>query len=112
MDDNRFDNAIRIKLREYEHPGEPGALTGFHHQIAAMSTASWYSRHRVELLIGTGLLIVTMIMLGEQWMIRRELEEEVKTLNAQTGEIEKLRAEVHQLQMRKPDTVRIIESAK
>ncbi len=111
MDDNRFDSAIRTKLREYEHPGEPGALTGLHHQIAAMSTASWYSRHRVELLIGTGLLIVTMIILGEQWMIRRELEEEVKTLTAQTGEIEKLRAEVHQLQMRKPDTVRITESA-
>jgi hypothetical protein len=111
MDDNRFDSAIRTKLREYEHPGEPDALTGFHHQIAAISTASWYSRHRVELLIGTGLLIVTMIILGEQWMIRRELEEEVKTLNAQTGEIEKLRAEVHQLQMRKPDTVRIIERA-
>ncbi|SHI00775.1 hypothetical protein SAMN04488109_6722 [Chryseolinea serpens] len=110
MDDNRFDSAIRKKLREYEHPGEPGALTGLHHQIAAMSTASWYSRHRVELLIGTGLLIVTMIILGEQWLITRELEEEVKTLTAQTGEIEKLRAEVHQLQMRKADTVRIIDS--
>lgn len=110
MDDSRFDSALRTKLREYEHPGDPGALTGLHHQIAAISTASWYSRHRVELLIGTGLLIFTMILLGEQWLTKHELEEEVKTLTAQTGEIEKLRAEVHQLQMRKPDTVRIIES--
>ncbi|AYB30740.1 hypothetical protein [Chryseolinea soli] len=110
MDDSKFDSALRKKLREYEHPGDPGALTGFHHQIAAMSTASWYSRYRVELLIGTGLLIFAMITLGQQGLTRREREEAVKTLTAQTREIEKLRVEVHQLQMRKPDTVRIIES--
>lgn len=110
MDDSKFDSVLRTKLREYEHPGDPGALTGFHHQIAAMSTASWYTRYRVELLIGTGLLIFAMMIFGQQWLTRRELEEEVKTLTAQTREIGKLRAEVHQLQMRKPDTVRIMES--
>lgn len=113
MDDQRFDDRIRNKVGDYEDPGfDPAALVALHHQMATVSVVPWYSLYRTELLVGSGILLSTVIILWSQWIINTNatevINEKIVTLQAQQAEIDRLQNQISLLK-NVPDTIRIFE---
>jgi hypothetical protein len=68
MDDNRFDNELKKRLIEYEADGfDPAALAALHHQMASESPTPWYTSRSSELLVGSGTIISTLLIIWFQW---------------------------------------------
>lgn len=113
MDDRKFDSIIRTKLEDYHHPViDHSALDAFHQQNGEIHSASWYSRHRTELIITSAIaLFVILYFLGYTLLTRslRPGDEQTNTSNDENAQIEVLRKEISRLQLLKPDTIRIIE---
>lgn len=114
MDDQRFDDSIKNKVGDYEYPGfEPAALASLHQQMAAASVVPWYSLYRTELLVGSGLVASTLIILWSQWFMSSNtseiLNEKGIAIQNQQDQIDKLQNEILSLRNTPPDTIRIIE---
>ncbi len=113
MDDRKFDSIIRSKLEDYHHPvTDHSALDAFHQQNETIHQASWYSRHRTELLISSGIALLALLyFLGYTLLTRSQDlgEQQTNAASDQKAQIEALRKEVNRLQLLRPDTVRIIE---
>ena len=96
MDDFQFDKTIRNKTKDYEAPGfDPQSLAALHYQMASHYKAPWLTRYRRELLVATGLLLFTAIIILIQWRMNRELRETIddnqRDLKLQRREIAELR---------------------
>ena len=115
MDDNHFDEHIRKKVAEYEEPDfDPAALADLHHRIAATDSVwPWYSRYRTELMMGTGLVLCTLIILWSQWTLSsREnilLNDNLSTSKSQDEHISRLQLEISYLKSQTHDTIKVIE---
>ena len=113
MDDRKFDSIIRTKLEDYHHPvTDHSALDAFHQQNGAIHQASWYSRHRTELIIASGIALLAILYFLGYTLLTHSLnlsEQQTNAANDQKAQIEALRKEVSRLQLLRPDTVRIIE---
>lgn len=113
MDDSKFDSIIRTKVEDYHHRVmDPSALDAFHQQNETIHQASWYSRHRTELLIALGIALLAILYFLGYTLLTRSLnlsEQQTNAASDQKAQIEALRKEVSRLQLLRPDTVRIIE---
>ncbi len=114
MDDSKFDNIIKNKIGEYEDRGfDPAALSALHHQLAAVRILPWHTRYTTELLVGLGMLLITLTLLWGQWYWgNREvklMEDELIALRMENSELRKLKSEIGVSDNVKPDTIRIIE---
>ncbi len=114
MDDQRFDDSIKNKVGDYEDSGfDPAALAALHHQMAAVSVVPWYSLYRTELLVGSGLVASTLIILWSQWLMSSNtseiLNEKVIAIQNQQEQIDDLQNQISALKHAPPDTIRIIE---
>ena len=114
MDDQRFDDIIKEKMGDYEAPGfDPSALSALHHQMGTFTDWPWYSRYRTELLLSSGLVLCTLIILWNQWSFSSSqihaLEKNDLLLKNQQAQIDKLQHEIVKLKRLSPDTIRIIE---
>jgi len=111
MDDNKFDNAIRSKLEGYLYPAvDSTALEALHQQQNAVpGIGSWYSRHRMEIVVGSAIaVILLMYLLGYTYVTHtvRVVEEQNAKQKVQIAGLEN---EIKRLRQTKPDTVRITE---
>ena len=115
MDDNRFDDIIKGKIGEYEDPQfDPAALDALHARMDTIGGLPWYSRFRNELLVATGLITLSIILLWTQRNILLQntltLENEIERLKySQTEQLNELQNEITSLKALPPDTVRIVE---
>ncbi len=114
MDDQRFDDSLKSKVGDYEDSGfDPAALAALHHQMAAALVVPWYSLYRTELLIGSGIVASTLIILLSQWFMNTNaiaaMDEKIIILQAQQEEISNLQNQLSLLRNAPPDTIRIIE---
>jgi len=114
MDDHKFDDIIKGKMNDYEAPGfDPSALSALHRQMDSLTVWPWYSRYRTELLLGSGLMLCTLIVLWSQWYYNNRetlaLEKNSVLLSVQQSQIEQLQHEIEVLRSLPPDTIRIIE---
>jgi hypothetical protein len=114
MDDQRFDDGIKSKVGDYEDPGfDPAALASLHRQIAAASVVPWYSLYRTELMVGSGLMASTLVILWSQWFMSSSaseiLNDKIIAIQNQQEQIDKLQNEISELKSAPPDTIRIIE---
>ena len=113
MDDRKFDSIVRKKLEDYHHPViDQGALAALHRHNDALPQTPWYSRHRTELIITSGIaLLVILYLLGDTVLTHTAALDKQRnnTINAQKAQIEELKSEVGRFQLLKIDTVRIIE---
>lgn len=114
MDDNRFDEHIKRKLGNYEVADfDPAALASLHHQMEANASLPWYVKYKTELLVGTGFVLSTLIILfGYQHITNRYhelLKEELKTYHEQ---IANLGHELERLKGMPADTIEITDTRK
>jgi len=114
MDDNRFDSMLRSKLEDYHHPViDHTAIAALHQQQAVGTEASWYTRYRTEVLIGSGIVLVLLLYFLGYTLLNHTIsltEHQTKTISEQNAEIAALKKEVSRLQALRPDTIRIITS--
>ncbi len=114
MDDHKFDDIIKGKVADYEAPGfDPGALSAFHHQMGTVTVWPWYSRYRTELLLSSGLVLCTLILLWNQWSFNaretQALKKNDEVLKTQQQQIDILKHEIEKLKNLPPDTIKILE---
>lgn len=114
MDDQRFDDSIKNRVGDYEDPSfDPAALAAMHHQLGAVSSWPWYTQYRSELLVGSGILLSTLVILWSQWFMGNHtadgLNEKIISIQNQQDQIDKLQNEISSLKNTPPDTIRIIE---
>jgi hypothetical protein len=68
MDDNKFDNELKNRLSEYEADEfDPAALAALHHQMASEAPTPWYTSRSTELMVGSGIIISTILIIWFQW---------------------------------------------
>lgn len=113
MDDQRFDESIKRKIGEYEPPEfDPMALASLHHKMAASNAWPWYSRYRTEVLVGSGMILCTLLILLNQWYVNnsstQQLKDEAYIIQIKNAQIEQLQCKIADLQSTLPDTVRIV----
>lgn len=115
MDDQKFDDVIKRKLKDYEDRGfDPSALASLRHQMAATSGVAWYQNYRHEVITAIGIAISTLLLLGMQhyWNKQRsaELVEEIRAATRTLRPEADLQADSpNERKNSHPDTVRIIE---
>ncbi len=116
MDDNRFDDIIRGKVGEYEPAGfDPSALADLHQRVAAVTSIPWYTRWRTELVWGSGLILMTILLMWSQWYLNTNtidrLNSQIAILERQNEEFDDLKREVATLRNIPvvADTIRQIE---
>ena len=114
MDDQGFDDIIKRKVGEYEDPKfDTSSLFDFHNRMATLESVSWYSRYRTEIMIGSGILLSTLIILSGLWFMNqfqsRVLEKNKLYIQDQQKEIAKLKHEINYLKNLPPDTVHVIK---
>lgn len=115
MDDQKFDDIIKGKLKNYEDRGfDPSSLASLRHQMAATSGVSWYQSYRHEVITGTAIVISTLLIIGMQHYWNKkysaELTEEIRTATTISRPEADLQTD-SPIEKKKshPDTVRIIE---
>jgi hypothetical protein len=114
MDEKLFDDKIKNKVYDYEDPDfVPSALDALHQQMNSVSPWPWYSRYRTEIIVGSGLVLCTLIILWSQWYMgmrtAEALNEKILILENQQAQIEKLQNEINLLKTTPPDTFKIVE---
>lgn len=106
MEEGKFDDNIRIKLKEYSAPGfDPEALSALRHKMAAKDSVSWYQKYRLETLAGIMTLVLSLVILGSQWYWKAnpnlQLEKENAALKNQLSALNQLQGELKKLQTEK-----------
>jgi hypothetical protein len=109
MDDSRFDDIIKNRVGEYEEQRfDPAALAAMHHQMASLIRVPWYEQYRTEIIVGVGVVVCALLIIWSQWMISSRLEnQQLRLLQNQAEQLNKLHHELNDLKSIKPDTVRI-----
>ena len=115
MDDKQFDDIIKKKTEDFEGPSfDPSALAALHHQLDTVSVFPWYSVYRTELLVASGLMLSTLIILWSVWFTNSNtstvVEKQLLTLQAQQAQISKLTTEIEYLKNIKADTSRTAQT--
>jgi hypothetical protein len=110
MDDSKFDDLIRRKVAEFQPSSfDASALTALHDRMDAINFIPWYSHYRTELVVVTGLVVSTIIILLSLWLSdarrTRAIEGNTSLMESQQREIAALREQVRSLRSIRPDTV-------
>jgi hypothetical protein len=110
MDDNNFDDIVKRKVGEYEDPVfDSSALSALHQRMDTLDYAPWHSRYRTELMIGSGIVMSTLIIILSLWLFNTNssaaIEKSNLLIQAQQKQISKLQEEVNSLKKLPPDTV-------
>jgi hypothetical protein len=114
MDDNNFDDIVKRKVGEYEDPVfDSSALSGLHQRMDTLDYAPWHSRYRTELMIGSGIVMSTLIIILSLWLFDTNSSEAIEKSNllilSQQEQIAKLQEEVKSLKKLPPDTIYITQ---
>lgn len=118
MDDNRFDDIIKEKIGEYEHPDyDPAALAGLHYRMSSQFKYPWYVRYRNEMITVAAALVLGLLILWGQKEISNAnintLKEQLVQLQKQNEELiahsKKEGQNTETRSIAAPDTVRIVE---
>ena len=115
MDDKDFDDIVKRKVGEHEDPVfDSAALSSFHQRMETMDYIPWYSRHRTELVIGSGIAISTLLIIMSGWWLNNDASHALKKSNLliqdQQKKIIALQTEINTLKKRKQDTVYITQA--
>ena len=99
MDDKAFDDIIKRKVGGHEDPVfDSSALSSFHQRMAALNYVPWSSRYRTELIIGSGIVISTFLIMMSAWLSDTDASESLKKNNLlirdQQKQITELQAEI------------------
>lgn len=111
MDEHLFDDTIKKKVGEYDAPAfDPSALAALHHQMAAGKLVwPWYSRYRTDLMIGSMIILSTVVILSSHWFMTTEsqekLESQIRHLEAQVQHANASKTENNPLSFQSPDTI-------